>query len=113
MKQRDYFWNQDAVRVPPSATSKDRANSMGRNASSILEFNPSNYRGTHTAPTPVDMACWILSAACEITRMCATHLVAWLRLRLWRSTIEINADYAAEAKERLSKAPVTLPTEND
>ena len=65
VKQRDYFWNQDAVRVPPSATSKDRANSMGRNASSILEFNPSNYRGTHTAPTPVDMACWILSAACD------------------------------------------------
>ena len=42
MKQRNYFWNSDAVRVPASATNNGMANPTGRNASSVMEFSPSH-----------------------------------------------------------------------
>jgi DNA modification methylase len=115
VKQRNYFWNSDAVRVPASATNNGMANPTGRNASSVMEFSPSHYRGTHTATTPVAMARWILSAACDDeAHVCdpfggaGTFALVALQMGYRATTIDINDNYTREARERLSKAPATL-----
>ena len=86
----------------------------------MLEFGGSRYKGKHPATTPVDMAHWILSAACDDkARICdpfggaGTFAMLALQMGYTATTIDINEDYTKEAKERLSKAPATLPTEKD
>jgi DNA modification methylase len=121
VKQRDYFWNTDAIRVPIAGISEDDAvpsNPNGRSASSVLEFNASTYRGKHPATVSEDMARWILSAACDDNaHVCdpfggaATFALVALQMGHTATTVDINPKFTQEAKDRLSKAPATPPTD--
>jgi DNA modification methylase len=121
VKQRDYFWNTDAIRVPIAGISEDDAvpsNPNGRSASSLLEFPAATYRGKHPATVSESMARWILNAACDDkAHVCdpfggaGTFALVALQLGHCATTIDINERYTAEAKERLSKAPATPPTD--
>ena len=132
-KQRKYHWNQDAIREPLAASARPRKrrwtkdgvirrdkvrdvrlvpNPLGRNSSSVLCFNAANYRGTHPATMPEDMAEWILSAACDDNALVCdpfggvgTFALASLRLGHRAKTIDIFDKYTKEARERLTNAP--------
>ena len=95
-------------------------NPNGRNSSSVLEFNPSNYRGKHTATTSEALAHWILSAACDDNaHVCdpfggaATFAMIALQMGYRATSIDIFGDYTNEAIERLSNAPAKLPVDRD
>jgi DNA modification methylase len=134
-KQRRYFWNQDVIREPLAEGSRPKKrgrmkdgvlrrdayrdlrvvpNWLGRNSSSVLEFNASNYRGKHPATLPEGMAEWLLRAACDDDSHvvdpfggAGTFALAALRLGHRATSIDIYEEYTKEAKERLSHAPLT------
>jgi DNA modification methylase len=136
-KQRRYYWNQDVIREPLAEGSRpmrrgktkdgvlrrDRfrdllvvPNWLGRNSSSMPAFNASNYRGKHPATLPLDMAEWLLSAACDDNAHVVdpfggvgTFALAALRLGHRATSVEIFEEYTKEAIERLSHAPATRP----
>jgi DNA modification methylase len=140
-KQRRYFWNKDAIRVPlakgrwPQKRGKYRGgvirgdkardvrvapNPNGRNASSVLEFNAANRRGKPPATISKNLAHWILSAArddnahvCDPFGRAATFAIIALQMGHRATTIDINLKYTMEAIERLSNAPAKLPVDHD
>ena len=128
-----YYWHQDAIaklwqhrrhyvnvagegwRDPAHDKAHDVrvvADPIGLTSWSVLAFNASNYRGTHTATMPEDMAEWILSAACDDNALvcdpfggAGTFALAALRLGHRAKTIDIFDKYTKEARERLTNAP--------
>ena len=91
-------------------------NWLGRNSSSMPAFNASNYRGKHPATLSLDMAEWLLSAACDDNAHVvdpfggvSTFALAALRLGHRATSVEIFEEYTKEAIERLSHAPATRP----
>ena len=138
VKQLSYYWNQDVIREPlgeglrPKRCSRTKEgvlrqdedrdlrvvpNWLGRNSSSVLSFNASNYKGSHSATIPEDMAQWLLSAACDDDAHvvdpyggAGTFALAALQLGHCATTIDIYDEYTKQAIERLKHAPVGLPS---
>jgi DNA modification methylase len=133
VKQRSYFWDQDAIREPSIYPTTLNAlwrvhrqpeirrdirmppNPLGRNAGSVLKINKGNYRGAHTAPVPPRLAHWILRATCddEATVLCpfggsGTFVIVALQLGYKAIYIDINEAYTREAQERMRNAPATF-----
>ena len=133
---REYFYDQDAVRVPmvrpysivgkqkPGVVRRDLNrdyrvlnNPMGRNAGSVWRSNAVRYPGGHTAPLPIELVRWMLLASCDDNAVVCDPFggagsVALVALQLgYRAiTIDLYKKYTQEAIERLRRAPETLPT---
>lgn len=140
-KQVSYYWNNDAIREPLAETARPARrrgrgrkdgvlrrdnrrdlrvvpNPMGRNSSSVLEFNASNYRGKHPATISENLAEWILKATCDDSaRVCdpfggvATFAIVAAQMGFTATSIDIYDDYTKEAIERATSAPATRPVE--
>ena len=132
-KQRNYHWDQDAIRKPfvgqPSFNTRGKTkagvirtgrrrdvsvktNPNGRNSGSVLRFNVGNYQGPHTAPLPEGLAHWILSATCDDNAVvcdpfggAGTFAMVACQMGYTAITIDIFDEYTREAIERLSNAP--------
>jgi DNA modification methylase len=126
-KGKSYFFDQDPIRDPlvstggqkPGIVGRDTRtdfrvynNPLGRNGSSVWRINSTNYRGTHTATFPAELARRMIACSCDDDSVVmdifggagTTALVA-LQLGHRAITIDINPAYTDEATVRIADAP--------
>ena len=139
-KAKGYFYDQDPLRVPsvrPWATpgkqkrgllrrDDDRrdlrviCNPMGRNVGSVWQIQRGNYQGAHTATFPPELARRMIISSCDDNSVvldvfggAGTTAMVALQLGHRAITIDINADYTREARERLFNAPSLFVADTD
>ena len=132
VKKSGYFYDQDALRVPPVSShttrSKPKAgtirhdtarsnlrvlnNPLGHNASSVWQIRHAGYVGAHPAAFPTELVRRIIVTACDTDSLVldpfggsgTTALVA-LQHGHRAITIDSHRPFIDEARERLSNAP--------
>jgi DNA modification methylase len=96
------------------------SNPMGRNAGSVWRINNGNYRGKHTATFPPELVRRMIVSSCDDRSVvldvfggAGTTAMVALQLGHRAISIDINAGYTREARERLAEAPATFQMNND
>ena len=139
-KGKGYFYDQDPLRVPslrryaipgkqkPGLMRRDDdrrdlrviCNPMGRNVGSVWQIQRDNYQGAHTATFPPELARRMIVSSCDDDLVvldlfggAGTTAMVALQLGHRAITIDINADYTREARERLSNAPSLFAADTD
>lgn len=128
VKGRNYFYDPDPIRIPPTgkynqAGFKRRVamrsdsdlidryytNPLGRNSGSIWQVEPTFYRNGHSATFPLELVQRILTVSCrenslvlDIFGGAGTTALAALQLGYRAISVEINPAYTAEAKQRIA-----------
>jgi DNA modification methylase len=139
-KGKGYFYDQDPLRVPPvrpwTTPGKHKpglmrrddnrrdlrviCNPMGRNVGSVWQIQRGNYHGAHTATFPPELVRRMIVSSCDDNSVvldvfggAGTTAMVALQLGHRAITIDINADYTREARERLANAPSLFAADTD
>jgi len=121
-KQRRYFYNPDQIREPHKSAVDYRysTNPMGRNPESVVRIQTDSYRGRHTATFPPELVRRMLLPSCDDNAVvldpfggAGTTAMVALQLGFSAITIDINPDYTEEARDRIARAAVTYPMDDD
>jgi DNA modification methylase len=132
-KRKRYFYDADPTRDPLASSAGQQPglrgcdtrrdfriynNPLGRNAGSVWQIHRGSYVGRHAATFPPELARRMIASSCDDNSVvldvfggAGTTAMVALQLGHRTITIDINADYTREARQRLSNAPSLFATE--